>query len=65
MKRKKIEKRIRSVLNNRMIGFETTKKEAQPIVDVINILANRDITVDCAIRILKDVEKIIPLITDC
>ena len=64
MEKQEMEIRIKRILHNRMFGFVTTEKEAQPIVDVIGVLANRGITVDCAIRILNDAEKIIPLITD-
>lgn len=64
MKRKKLEKRIKKVFHNRIIGFSSPEKEERLIVDVISVLSNRNITISRAVEVLNDSAKIIPLIKD-
>lgn len=59
-----MEEKIKEVFSNRMHGFAAPSEDVQQIIDVINTLTGRGITVKRAQSILTDAAKIIELITE-
>ena len=62
MKRNALKKKVKKTLSNRMIGWESLENDVPIICEVVDVLANRGITVDRATSILRDSIKIIPLV---
>ena len=57
-----LKNKVKAILHNRMLGWKSSEEDAQIICDVINVLANRSITINHATSILEDTLKIIPMI---
>lgn len=64
MRRNKLRKKVKKTLSNRMLRWESLEDDAPIICDVVDVLANRGITVDHAASILRDSIKIIPMVKE-
>ena len=54
---------VRLIHSNRLIGFQATQAETEPIVEVLNLLKEYNLTTDRMIAILEDCKIILPRIT--
>lgn len=59
-----LSKEVRKVFSNRLHGYAAPEKDVQAIIDVIDILTNRGISIKRAQAILSDAAHIITLITN-
>lgn len=56
--------KIKKIFSNRLRNFETPSDGEQLIIDVINVLSNRNVTVERAETVLRDALKIIKIMTE-
>lgn len=57
------EKKIREEFSNRMHGYAASLEDVQEIIDVIETLTNKNISIKRAQAILNDAARILELIT--
>lgn len=57
-----IEKMVKEICENRLIGFESKQEDAQLIAEVIKILAKKNLSISYAQAILEDAKKILSMI---
>lgn len=59
------EEKIKEIFSQRMKGFAASMEELPQIIDVINVLSDKGISVHRAQAILSDAAKIISEVTEC
>lgn len=59
------EEKIKEIFSQRMKGFAASMEELPQIIDVINVLSDKGISVHKAQAILSDAAKIISEVTEC
>ena len=59
------EEKIKEIFSQRMKGFAASMEELPQIIDVINVLSDKGISVHKAQAILSDSTKIISEVTEC
>ena len=59
-----IKEKVEKVFSNRLRGYATPSQHVQPIIDVIETLTDRGLSVELAQAVLNDAAKIITLITN-